>query len=205
MFTGIITNQAIVKKKEKRGGQVCFRFSLVRAEKRPLELGESVAVNGVCLTVAKKSGKNFEADAVRETLEATTLGRLETGAKVNTERALRFGDPVGGHFVSGHVDGRAVIKKIEKQGRNRAYWMEVPAPFKKFLMPKGSAAVDGVSLTIQEVRGRQFKAAIVPHTLKETVFSERRAGDWVNLEVDRTAGKKMPGGLKVSALKRQGF
>ncbi len=205
MFTGIISNQAKVVKKEKRGGQVRFRFAFVRPEKRALQMGESVAVNGVCLTVAAKSGKTFEADVMDETLRCTMLGRVKTGEKVNTERSLRFGDSVGGHFVSGHVDGTGKIQKVEKRGKNISFWIKAPAALKKFLVPKGSIAVDGISLTIQDVKGALFKLSIVPHTLKETVLAQRGKGSRVNLEVDRASRVPVSGLLKISSLKKQGF
>ncbi len=215
MFTGIITNQARVVEKEKQGGQVRFRFSFSKPEKRKLELGESVAVNGVCLTVAAKSGKTFDADVMNETLKATSLGTLKTGEPVNTERALRFGDPVGGHFLSGHVDGAGKVRKIEKQGKNISYWIEAPGSLKKYLVKKGSIGVDGISLTIQDVKGRLFKVSIVPHTLKETVLAGREKGQTVNLEADRYAllkkqdaragANRAETARRIQAMKKQGF
>ena len=210
MFTGIISNQAVVTGKEKKGGQVHFVFSFLQKEKRKPELGESLAVNGVCLTVTRADQNKFEADVVRETLQASTLGFLETGDQVNTERCLRQGDPVGGHFVSGHVDGRGKITKIERSGRNLAFWISAPKNLKKHLTSKGSIAVDGISLTLQEVRGALFKLAIVPHTLKKTVLLERKEGDLVNLEANRPdRGESGPvqtkNTLKTAFLKRQGF
>ncbi len=215
MFTGIITNQAVVMKRTPKGGQVRFSFRFLKKEKRKPELGESIAVNGVCLTVAAFASQGFEADAVRETLQATTLSRLEKGSRVHIERALRYGDSMGGHFVTGHVDGQGTLKKVEKQGKNRALWFEAPATLASYLAPKGSITVDGVSLTIQEVRGALFKLAIVPHTLRETGFGVLRPGDRVNLEVDLVArylkALKAPeklkagGRLRIPILKKQGF
>lgn len=209
MFTGIISNIAAVSKKEKKGGQVHFIFSFLKKEKRIPEIGESLAVNGVCLTVTRASSKEFEADAVRETLSVTTLGFLETGARVNTERCLRQGDAVGGHFVSGHVDGRGRIEKVERSGKNLSLWISAPKKLKKYLLPKGSIAVDGISLTLQEVRGTLFKLAIVPHTLSTTVLLERRKGDLVNLEADRaeyrTGKVKAKSRLSPALLRKQGF
>lgn len=209
MFTGIISNLAAVSRKEKKGGQVRFVFSFIEKEKRAPKMGESLAVNGVCLTVTRASAKEFEADAVRETLNVTTLGFLGPGDKVNTERCLRQGDPVGGHFVSGHVDGRGRIEKIERSGKNLSLWVRAPKGLKKYLLPKGSIAVDGISLTLQEVRGTLFKLAIVPHTLSRTVLLERRKGDFVNLEADRaeyrTGKVKAKSRLSKEHLRKQGF
>ena len=209
MFTGIISNQAIVTRKEKKSGQIHFLFTFVKKEKRKPELGESLAVNGVCLTVTRGNQNQFEADAVRETLETTTLGLLAEGDKVNTERCLRQGDPVGGHFVSGHVDGPGKIVKIERSGKNISFWISAPKNLKKYLVPKGSIAVDGVSLTLQEVRGTLFKLAIVPHTLRTTVLLEKREGDLVNLEADRpdrhNDAHQAKSRLKPALLRRQGF
>jgi riboflavin synthase len=194
MFTGIISNQAIVTKKEKKGGQIRFGFSFKRNEKRPLELGESIAVNGVCLTVAAKTGKGFEADVMGETLRCTAMEDLEAGETVNTERSLRFGDAVGGHYLSGHVDGTGVIEKIEKEGLNVSYWINAPAEFKKFLAAK-----------IQDVKGTLFKVSIVPHTLKETALAARTKKQQVNLEMDRSIRPAFTGRLKIAALQKQGF
>lgn len=209
MFTGIVSNLASVAKKEKKGGQVRFVFSFLEKEKRAPEIGESLAVNGVCLTVTRATFREFEADAVRETLNVTTLGFLEIGDRVNTERCLRQGDPVGGHFVSGHVDGRGRIEKVERLGKNLSLWIRAPKGLQKYLIPKGSIAVDGISLTLQEVQGTLFKLAIVPHTLNRTILSERRKGDCVNLEADRAeyrTGKiKAKGRLSAALLKKQGF
>ncbi len=217
MFTGIVTNQAVVTEMKARAGQVRFCFRFIKKEKRAPKLGESVAVNGVCLTVAARKANAFYADAIAETLKATNLGSLSTGSRVHTERALRHGDSMGGHFVSGHVDGQGILRKIEKAGKNRVYWFEAPEELRPYLAPKGSICVDGVSLTVQEVRGGLFKLGIVPHTLKETRFAAYRVGDKVNLEADLVArylqalhrgnGKKAKSGGRLRAvdLKKQGF
>ncbi len=210
MFTGIISNQAAVKGKEKKAGQIRFTFSFLKKETRRPEPGESLAVNGVCLTVTRGNQNQFEADAVRETLETTTLGFLELNDKVNTERCLRQGDPVGGHFVTGHVDGRGTITKIERSGKNLSLWIRAPKKLKVYLTPKGSIAVDGISLTLQEVRGTLFKTAIVPHTLSKTVLLERRGGDCVNLEANRpdrtkTGPAQTNSRLSSVLLRKQGF
>ena len=215
MFTGIIQNRAVVAKKAKKGGQIRFSFRLLKKEKRKLEPGESIAVNGVCLTVRPLSNKNFEADAIRETLESTTLGSLRTGDSVNLERSLRLGDPLGGHFVTGHVDGLGKILKIVHAGRNKTFSIQAEKGLLPFLAPKGSITVDGISLTVQKVKGAVFETGIVPHTFRETNFSKRKAGDLVNLEADLIARylnlfsemihPQKRGKTLLAKLKKQGF
>lgn len=217
MFTGIIQNQAKVLRTVSAGGQIHFSFRFLKPEKRKLELGESIAVNGVCLTVVKIVKQGFEADAVRETLQATTLGKLSSGEKVNTERALRFGDPLGGHFVTGHVDAVGKILKIQKAGRNLLYTFSLPAALKPFIAVKGSVVIDGISLTVQAVNSHTFDIAIVPHTFKVTSLSAKKAGSEVNLEADlvarylkriqeaRALGKQAKKPIKMKTLRKQGF
>ena len=187
MFTGIVQNRGKILSKKKQGTLVSFSFQLKRKEKKSLVLGESISVNGTCLTAKKIRGKVFEVDVIRETLEATTLGDLKKGQSVNLERALRAGDLVGGHFLTGHVDGRGKIAKIEKRGKNRAIWIQAPKSILKFTTPKGSIGVEGISLTIQEKQGALFKIGLIPHTLQETNLSDKKVGDQVNLEVDLIA------------------
>ena len=187
MFTGIIQNRARVVKKEERGGQIHFSFRLVKKEKRKIEAGESIAVNGVCLTARNSSFKSFEADVIRETLEATTLGKLLKGGQVNLERSLRRGDSMGGHFVTGHVDGTGEIVRIQSQGRNKTFSIQAATEVLPFVAPKGSITVDGISLTIQKVKGPVFELGIVPHTLRATTLSNKKNGDRVNLEADLIA------------------
>lgn len=218
MFTGIIQNLAQVKNRFKHGKQIHFDFQFKRKEKRSLSLGESIAVEGVCLTVVKIHSNGFGADAVRETLEATTLGSFQKGDWVNTERALRYGDSLGGHFVSGHVDGHGKILKIEKSGKNRLYYFSFPEALRPFIAPKGSIVIDGISLTIQKVQDSLFTVTIVPHTWKETSFRFKISGNPVNLEVDliarylhqiNTWSRKPSKGSKkksmIKTLKRMGF
>lgn len=218
MFTGIIQNTGKVVRRRETGGQIHFVFKLRRAEKRFIESGESIAVNGVCLTAARCGKDFFEADVVRETLQATTLGLLEAGSEVNLERSLRWGDSLGGHFVTGHVDAKARILKIEKEKKNRTLCVEVPKPLLPFFALKGSVALDGISLTIQGLAASSLRIAIVPHTLRNTTLFKKKPGDLVNLEVDlisrylrrldgfmgsrKTGWKRKP---TVASLKKQGF
>jgi len=183
MFTGIVQNQGRIVKTQKRGSLLRLVIRLRRRE-RELKVGESIAVDGVCLSVAKSGKRFFEADAIPETLEATTLGSLRTGARVNLERPLRTGDRIGGHFVTGHVDGCGTIRKIATRGRNLSLQIAAPADIIRCLRPKGSIAVDGISLTIQRLTPRAFRVGIIPLTLRETTLGAKKTGDRVNLEVD---------------------
>ncbi len=216
MFTGIIQNQGIVIKREERNKQVHFTFRLSVKEKRNLLAGESIAVNGVCLTACGVSSRGFEADVIRETLESTTLKDLQRGEKVNLERSLRYGDPLGGHFVTGHVDGLGQIVRIKRTGKNKTYSIKAGKNLRPFLAPKGSITVDGISLTVQKVKGNLFEIGIVPHTLKVTALSNKKPGDAVNLEADLIARylnifseflpqSKKPGKALLARLKKQGF
>ena len=210
MFSGIIDNEGVVVKKQSQGGQVHFVFQMKKHEKR-LRVGESIAVDGVCLTAVKITGQRFEVDVVRETLRDTTLGDLKVGDPVNLERSLKYGDPVSGHFVTGHVDARGTLKKIEKDKKNCFLTIEVPKRLIRFIAMKGSVALDGISLTIQELKGKTFSVAIIPHTFNVTTLRFKKAGSGVNIEIDQTARylKKamtpVSQPLSLEALKEQGF
>jgi riboflavin synthase len=183
VYSGIVSNQGIVVKRREGNRQIHFGFRFLRKEK-PIKLGESIAVDGVCLTVAGLRPRGFEADVVRETLDATTLGSLKLGGRVNLERSLKTGDEIGGHFVTGHIDGRGRIVHIEKRKKNWLITFEASRSIMKVLAQKGSIAVDGISLTIQGLSKKFFKITIIPHTLKETTLGRKGVGDWVNLEID---------------------
>ncbi len=219
MFAGIIEDLGSILKKNEtsKGVRLAIRFEKIHPH---LKIGESVAVNGICLTAAKIIPRGFEADVVRETLQATTLGWLKSGAKVNLERALRFGDRMGGHTVSGHVDGRGRVTRRIRQGRQQVLFLRVPATIHRFCLPKGSIAINGVSLTLQSATRGMVKIALIPHTLKITTLGSLREGDFVNIEADRLARRALwarPSGVKprcenfrmlkrrLKVLKRQGF
>ncbi len=215
MFTGIIQNQGTVTGKKKQSGQIHFAFRF-RDKEKGLKTGESIAVDGVCLTVVKFADKTFEADVIDETLRATNLGRLEAGDKVNLERSLRVGDQIGGHFVTGHVDGVGRLQRIQKRGANYALQIQAPADIIQSLALKGSIAIDGISLTVQAVRANTFNVAIIPLTLRETTLGLRKEGDILNLEIDLTSrylknlanlpvGAKAKSRLTLKKLKAQGF
>jgi riboflavin synthase len=152
-----------------------------------LGLGESVAVSGACLTVVARDGGRFVADVSRETLALTTLGELKPGAAVNLEAALRAGDPLGGHLVSGHVDGIAEVVSLHGDARSLRVEVQAPAALARFLASKGSVALDGVSLTINEVQEARFGINLIPHTMERTTLGRLASGRRLNLEVDQLA------------------
>jgi riboflavin synthase len=190
VFTGIVTDVgSIVSVKEKadlRRLRVASKYSA-----RSLALGASVAHDGVCMTIVAKGARGkgswFEVEAGAETLAKTTAGTWAKGKKVNLERALKMGDELGGHMVSGHVDGLA--KLIERQNVDdmARLWFRAPAALARFIAPKGSVTLDGISLTVNEVEGSEFGVFIIPHTLKATNWMKLEAGTDVNLEVDQVA------------------
>lgn len=187
MFTGIIQAIGRIERLEPRGGDVRLTID---AGKLPIErvaLGDSIAVNGVCLTAVALSPRGFSADASRETLALTTLGTLAPGSPVNLETALTLATPLGGHLVSGHVDGVGTLIEQTEDARSWRLRIEAPADLARYIAPKGSICVDGTSLTVNRVEGAVFELNIVPHTLQETIIGGYRAGTRVNLEVDLIA------------------
>jgi len=150
-------------------------------------LGDSIAINGVCLTAVVIAGPSFAADVSRETLSLTTLGNLKTGSRVNLEKALTLATPLGGHLVSGHVDGVGKVLGRREDGRSVRFLIEAPRELARYIAHKGSICVDGTSLTANGISGAAFDLNIVPHTLQETIMSEYRPGTRVNLEVDLLA------------------
>jgi riboflavin synthase len=152
-----------------------------------LERGDSIAVNGVCLTAVEIGPDGFEADVMEETLARSTLGRLAEGASVNLELALRVGDRLGGHFVQGHVDSTGRILEIEQREHSRVLHIGAPPEVLRYIVEKGSIAVDGVSLTVTEVEGKSFAVSLIPETLERTTLGSAAEGDPVNLEVDMLA------------------
>ncbi len=192
MFTGIIEGVGRLAAREPRGGDVRFTFatgSLPWSGERgeDVRLGESIAVNGVCLTVVAFDAGSFQADASTETLALTTLGTLAEGAALNLERAMRPSDRLGGHLVSGHVDGIGRVLSVHDDARAQRWRFAAPAPLLKYVAKKGSICVDGVSLTVNAVDGEGFEVALIPHTVAHTRFAETAVGDAVNLEIDLVA------------------
>jgi len=183
MFTGIIENKGDVLNVEYReqGKSLTLRIPMDLTD---LKLGDSINVNGVCLTVAEKRGQTFDLDLSPETLEKTTLGALKEGDKVNLERALRLTDRLGGHIVTGHIDGIGVI--VEKR-RERDFFglrIRIPQTISRYVVQKGSIAIDGISLTVNECQGEEIQITLIPYTLEKTTLIEKRGGDRVNVEAD---------------------
>lgn len=187
MFTGIVTEVGSVRAIEARGGDVRLRIASRLLPADRLRLGDSVCVAGVCLTVIAHENGSFAADVSRETLALTTLGTLAEGGAVNLEPALRAGDALGGHLVSGHVDGVAEVAGLEADGRSMRVRFRAPVALARYLAPKGSVTIDGVSLTVNEVEGALFGINLVPHTREVTTLGSLRLGQKVNLEVDQLA------------------
>jgi riboflavin synthase len=183
MFTGIIQTTARVERVAARGGGARLTLAPMRKLSR-LVLGESIAVDGACLTVTSGNGKHFTVDASPETLRRTTAAALSRGGRVNLERSLRVGDRLGGHIVLGHVDGVGRLDAVTPEGDWVLYRFRAPRPLWPYLVEKGSIAVDGVSLTLFRCQDGRFTVAMIPHTLAETTLADRVPGDRVNLEAD---------------------
>ncbi|HRF88611.1 MAG TPA: riboflavin synthase [Pseudomonadales bacterium] len=184
MFTGIVQAVGKLVASENRHGDKRLRIQTADLDLSDVILGDSIATNGVCLTVVALPGDGFWADVSVETLDYTTLGALKNGSAVNLEKALRASDRLGGHIVSGHVDGVGEIINIHSDARSIRYRLRAPAELARYIAHKGSVCVDGVSLTVNKVEGAEFELNIVPHTQQKTVFSEYKTGSKVNLEVD---------------------
>ena len=187
MFTGIVQDIGAVRSLETRGGDVRLTIACRHLELSRVQLGDSICVQGCCLTATEVRPPAFVADLSRETLALTTLGELVPGAAVNLEPALRAGEPLGGHLLSGHIDGVAQVIEARPEARSLRLLIEAPAALARYLAPKGSIAVDGVSLTINEVEGARFGVNLIPHTRSATTLGSLHAGSRVNLEVDQVA------------------
>ncbi|MBK5930246.1 riboflavin synthase [Halochromatium salexigens] len=225
MFTGIIEAMGRIETLEDRGGDQRIRIDAgvdagVKAgalDLSQVSMGDSIAVNGVCLTVVELSARGFAADVSRETLSLTTLGTLKAGARVNLEQALRLSTPLGGHLVSGHVDGVGTLLEVREDARSWRLQIHAPGELARYIAPKGSICVDGTSLTVNQVKGAVFDLNIVPHTLGATIIGEYRVGTRVNLEVDliarylerlllgEQAAEHVDAGLTEEFLRRHGF
>lgn len=187
MFTGIIEGVGRLAASETRGGDVRLTIATGTLPFDDVHLGESIAVNGVCLTVIDFDAGSFQADASNETLSLTTLGRLTVDAPVNLERAMRPTDRLGGHMVSGHVDGVGSVLDIREDARAQRWRFAAPPALLRYIAKKGSICVDGVSLTVNEADDVGFEVALIPHTVSHTAFAQTRVGDAVNLEIDLVA------------------
>jgi len=187
MFTGIIQAIGGVQALERRGGDLRLRIDTGGLDLSDVALGDSIAVNGVCLTVVKLPGDGFAADVSNETLALTSLGQLKPGSRVNLEKALTLQTRLGGHLVSGHVDGLGEVIERRDDARSVRFRIRAPGELARYIAHKGSITVDGTSLTVNAVEGDTFDLNIVPHTLQETIMSEYQPGRRVNLEVDLVA------------------
>lgn len=186
MFTGIVEAQGTVKCAKRRAGVLDLEVDAPSIA-RELKVGDSVAVNGVCLTATSSGRRRFGAQAVPETLALTTLGSLDKNQQVNLELAVRMSDRLGGHLVQGHVDGIAIAVRIEHEEGARRIWFQVDPMLLRYMVPKGSVTLDGVALTLVEVGRSSFQVAIIPHTFQTTTLGAIKQSSAVNVEVDLIA------------------
>ncbi len=187
MFTGIIQAIGQIVRCEQRGGDVRLHINTGSLNLDGVQPGDSIAVNGVCLTAVELSGDGFVADVSRESLSLTSLGALRSGSRVNLEKALTLSTPLGGHLVSGHVDGMGRILERKEDARSIRLRVEAPDELARYIAPKGSICIDGTSLTVNSIDGAIFGLNIVPHTLQKTIIGDYQSGTLVNLEVDLIA------------------
>lgn len=183
MFTGIVEEMGTVRSLEVRSDSAKLRVAAAKVL-ADAKLGDSIAVNGVCLTVVSFAADGFVADVMPETLRKTNLGQLRPGDRVNLERALALGGRLGGHLVSGHVDGTGKILEKRSEGNAVVFTFDAPPDVMRLIVPKGSIAIDGISLTVAKVGAESFSVSIIPHTLAQTTLGTKNVGDLVNLECD---------------------
>ena len=187
MFTGIVQDVGRIVSREERGGDVRLAIAFDRLDPASMKVGDSLCVQGCCLTAVELHERSFAADLSRETLSLTTLGELTAGARVNLEPSLKAGDPLGGHLVSGHVDGIGELVAIGAEARSTRIEIAVPSALSRYIARKGSITIDGVSLTVNEVQGATFGINLIPHTQAVTTLGALRFGARVNVEVDPIA------------------
>jgi len=212
MFTGIIEGKGEIKDLKRVSGGMTITitspFDLSEEKK-----GDSIAVNGICLTATAFNGNSFSADLSKETLSRTNLGKLSCRSAVNIERALKAGGRLGGHIVSGHIDGKGLVKKREQRGHSIYFEISAPDDIMRLVVEKGSIAVDGISLTVNKVGSDYFSLNIIPHTLELTTLSDRYPGDSVNIETDiigkyvekLMTGRSSSRGVDMNLLRECGF
>lgn len=218
MFTGIIQSVGEIAAIEPKGDDTRLRILTNKLDLGDVELGDSIAVNGVCLTVIELPGDGFWADVSGETLSCTTFDSLKVGTRANLEKALTPTTRLGGHLVSGHVDGIGEVVERYNDGRSVRFHIKAPDNMAKYIAAKGSICVDGISLTVNAVKGAVFELNIVPHTLQETTMGDFKSGTRVNLEVDiiarylerlilgdGAADETTSGGITLAMLKENGF
>src|SRR3989337_11482 len=186
MFTGIIQGVGKIEKiSQNTKNRSAFQMTVdLGKHAKGIKVGQSVALNGVCLSATKISKNKCDFEMIDETIKQTDLGNLVSGDKVNIERSLKIGDRMEGHFVLGHVDGVGIIKKIEKKPKEIKVWFEVPKKLVKFVVKKGSIAIDGISLTVVDVTKNNASVCLIPHTIKITNFQSKKVGDKINIETD---------------------
>lgn len=183
MFTGLVEEKGILKEKIPTGDG--FQFVIeAKIVMNDLQIGSSIAINGCCLTVVKIDGNTFAVDTIEETLNKTNLGVLKQGMNVNLERPLAAEARLGGHFVLGHIDTTGKVEDVKELSNSHWLTISFPEQFKQYLIYVGSVAIDGVSMTVAELKDKSFSVGIIPHTWKETIFVEKKIGDTVNLEFD---------------------
>ena len=187
MFTGIVQVIGCIATREARGANARLEIDATTLDLGDVVIGDSIAVAGVCLTAGALDGTRFAADVSMETLARTTLGSLAPGDPVNLEKSLRLADGLGGHLVSGHVDGVGRVISIDDDGASQRWTFSAPSALLRYIAVKGSICVDGASLTVNTVDGDSFGVTLIPHTLAATTFGARKPGDTVNLEVDLVA------------------
>lgn len=217
MFTGIVEELGVCKgiAKARSGAKLTVESKICSSDAKA---GDSISINGACLTAVGINGKNISFDASEETLKRTNIGKLKPGEHVNIERSLKAGSRMGGHFVTGHIDCTGEIAKKERKGEYFKIEIQIPSVFMNYLVEKGSVAVDGISLTVNSVKDDRFSMMVIPHTLAITTLGRKRAGDKVNIEVDilskyvekltKTTPKhtgKQPANITKSLLREHGF
>ncbi len=213
MFTGIIEDKGKVLRIEYRGQEKKLTIELP-PHLTEVQLGDSININGVCLTVVQKKEQKIELDLSQETLQKTVLGELKEGDQVNLERALRLTDRLGGHIVTGHVDGIGVIVEKRKETDFLQLRIRIPEPVSRYVVQKGSIAIDGISLTVNEYQGGEIQMTLIPYTIEKTTLMDKTVGDRVNVEADilgkyveklLSQGDKKSGQVDLSFLKEHGF
>lgn len=187
MFTGIIAAIGKIAAVQVQAGDLRLQIATANLDLTDVKLGDSIAINGVCLTVVELSNAKLAFDVSRESLDRTSLSNVQVGHDVNLEKALAVGDRLGGHFVSGHVDGLGVITLRQASARSVQFKIEVPADLARYIAEKGSICIDGVSLTVNNINANEFEVNVIPHTMQETIISDYIVGTKVNLEVDLIA------------------
>jgi riboflavin synthase len=211
MFTGIIATTGKIESVQAKGGDIRLQVATQNLDLSDVKLGDSIANNGVCLTVIAMSKRSLSFDVSRESLDRTSLGTVKSGSEVNLEKALAVGDRLGGHFVSGHVDGLGKVIAKQESARSVQFRFEVPLGLERYIAEKGSICIDGTSLTVNKAENNWFEVNIIPHTMQETIMKSYRVGTQVNLEVDLIARylerllPKQTSGITRETLLQDGF